>query len=75
MLPYAGDSASDEEDKAAGTTATVALVRRDKIVVANVGDSRAVLSRSGQAVDLTHEHRCCTRVLTGRVGGRLNADA
>ncbi len=42
----------------AGSTATVALVRRDKIIVANVGDSRAVLCRNGRAVDLTTEHRC-----------------
>ena len=48
----------DKEDRISGSTATVALVRRDKIVVANVGDSRAVLSRRGQAVDLSTEHRC-----------------
>lgn len=47
----------DEECRMAGTTATVALVRRDKIIVANVGDSRAVLCRNGQALDLTTEHR------------------
>ncbi len=33
------------------------LVRQDKIVVANIGDSRAVLSRAGQAIDLSTEHR------------------
>ena len=37
-------SAPDDE-KNAGATATIALVRRDKLVIANVGDSRAVLSR------------------------------
>ncbi len=41
----------------AGSTATVALLRRDKIIVANVGDSRAVLCRAGRAMDLTTEHR------------------
>ncbi len=56
----------DKEDRIAGSTATVALVRRDKIVVANVGDSRAVLSRRGQAVDLSTEHRCaCLLQLRG----------
>ncbi|KAK9825401.1 hypothetical protein WJX81_000526 [Elliptochloris bilobata] len=45
------------EESNSGATATVALVRRDKIVVANVGDSRAVVSRRGQAVDLSTEHR------------------
>lgn len=48
----------DEEERMAGSTATVALVRKDKIIVANVGDSRAVLCRNGRAVDLTTEHRC-----------------
>ena len=45
------------EDQISGSTATVVLIRRDKIVVANVGDSRAVLSRRGQPVDLSTEHR------------------
>lgn len=53
----ADDSGADEEEGACGTTATVALVRQDKAVIANVGDSRAVLSRNGQAVDLSTEHR------------------
>ena len=34
------------------------LARKDRLVVANVGDSRAVLCRGGQAVALTTEHRC-----------------
>ena len=40
-----------------GSTATVALVRQNKIIIANVGDSRGVLCRSGRAIDLTTEHR------------------
>lgn len=40
-----------------GSTATVALVRRNKIIVANVGDSRLVLCRNGRPLDLTTEHR------------------
>ena len=43
--------------KEAGSTATVVLARPDKVVVANVGDSRCVLSRGGQAIDLSIEHR------------------
>lgn len=40
-----------------GATATVLLARKDRLVVANVGDSRAVLCRGGKAVDLSSEHR------------------
>lgn len=47
----------NEEERSAGSTATVGLVRSDKIIVANVGDSRAVLCRKGRAMDLTKEHR------------------
>lgn len=54
---FADDSGESEEEQSCGTTATVMLVRQDKIVVANIGDSRAVLSRAGQAIDLSTEHR------------------
>lgn len=40
-----------------GSTATVALLWEDRLAVANVGDSRAVLSRKGRAMDLSSEHR------------------
>lgn len=40
-----------------GATATVVLTRKDRLIVANVGDSRAVLCRAGRAVDLSSEHR------------------
>ena len=40
-----------------GATATVVMVRWDRVVVANVGDSRAVLGKAGRAVSLTAEHR------------------
>eukprot|EP00250_Pteridium_aquilinum_P027215 c3444_g1_i1 orf=295-1818(-) len=40
-----------------GTTAVVAVVGVDHIVVGNCGDSRAVLSRGGQAVPLSCDHK------------------
>ncbi|KAL4458266.1 hypothetical protein ABPG75_013131 [Micractinium tetrahymenae] len=46
-----------EEERTSGCTATTCLVRKDLVVVANVGDSRAVLSRAGRAIDLSTEHR------------------
>jgi len=47
----------DPYEQASGATGTIALVRPEALVVANVGDSRAVLSRGGRAVDLTEDHR------------------
>uniref|UniRef100_A0A2P2MHS4 PPM-type phosphatase domain-containing protein n=1 Tax=Rhizophora mucronata TaxID=61149 RepID=A0A2P2MHS4_RHIMU len=40
-----------------GTTAVVALLTPEHIVVANCGDSRAVLCRGGKAVPLSVDHK------------------
>lgn len=42
---------------AVGSTAVVAIVTPDKIVVSNCGDSRAVLCRNGVAVPLSSDHK------------------
>ncbi|KAK8662460.1 hypothetical protein V6N13_092033 [Hibiscus sabdariffa] len=42
---------------AVGSTAVVAIVTPDKIIVANCGDSRAVLCRKGVAVPLSDDHK------------------
>ncbi len=44
-------------EKDSGCTATSVLVDQYRIVVANVGDSRAVLSRTSGHIDLSVEHR------------------
>ena len=44
-----------------GSTAAVCLIVGDKIVAANVGDSRAILSRRGKAIDLTVDQRAVLR--------------
>jgi protein phosphatase 1A len=47
-----------EGDRAgSGCTATTVLVREDRLIVANVGDSRAVLARGSAVIDLSTEHR------------------
>ncbi|XVE58656.1 hypothetical protein DITRI_Ditri04bG0186200 [Diplodiscus trichospermus] len=40
-----------------GSTAVVALLTPEHIVVANCGDSRAVLSRGGKAIPLSFDHK------------------
>ncbi|MBA0865939.1 hypothetical protein Goshw_016574 [Gossypium schwendimanii] len=40
-----------------GSTAVVAIVTPDKVVVANCGDSRAVLCRNGRPVPLSSDHK------------------
>lgn len=47
-----------EEDKKlhSGTTALIALLQSRNLLVANAGDCRAVLCRSGKAIDLSTDH-------------------
>ncbi|KAK4789706.1 hypothetical protein SAY86_017010 [Trapa natans] len=45
------------ECDAVGSTAVVAVLTPDKIIVANCGDSRAVLCRKGKAVPLSVDHK------------------
>lgn len=45
-----------------GSTAVVAVVSVDKIVVANCGDSRAVLCRKGVPVPLSSDHKASTNI-------------
>lgn len=47
-----------KDQRVAGSTATVALVRHDRVVVANCGDSRAILCRAnGSTLDISRDHR------------------
>uniref|UniRef100_A0ACD5XVM9 Uncharacterized protein n=1 Tax=Avena sativa TaxID=4498 RepID=A0ACD5XVM9_AVESA len=75
---------SDFEGPTCGSTACVAIIRNDQLVVANAGDSRCVISRKGQAHDLSRDHKpdLATErerikeaggfVVAGRVNGSLN---
>ncbi|KAL6497129.1 hypothetical protein OROGR_029058 [Orobanche gracilis] len=68
----------------AGSTACVAIIRNNQLLVANAGDSRCVMSRKGQAYDLSEDHKPDIvaekkRILEaggyvqyGRVNGSLN---
>ncbi|GAB2275549.1 hypothetical protein Dimus_010306 [Dionaea muscipula] len=69
---------------ASGTTALAALVVGRSLVVANVGDCRAVLSRRGKAIEMSRDHKphCCAEkkrieasggyVDDGYLNGQLN---
>ncbi|TKW22108.2 hypothetical protein SEVIR_4G204600v4 [Setaria viridis] len=67
-----------------GSTACVALVRNRQLIVANAGDSRCVISRNGQAYNLSRDHKpeleaereriqnAGGYIQMGRVNGTLN---
>ncbi|KAI7724978.1 hypothetical protein M8C21_011199 [Ambrosia artemisiifolia] len=48
---------SNYNGPACGSTACVAIIRNNQLVVANAGDSRCVISRKGQAYDLSTDHK------------------
>uniref|UniRef100_A0A5B7BF46 PPM-type phosphatase domain-containing protein n=1 Tax=Davidia involucrata TaxID=16924 RepID=A0A5B7BF46_DAVIN len=75
---------SDFHGPNSGSTACVAIIRNNQLVVANAGDSRCVLSRKGQACNLSTDHKPDLEaekeriekaggfVQCGRVNGSLN---
>jgi len=79
-----GRSGFDAGDSYAGCTAIVALMVKDKIYVANAGDSRCVIATKGDVVPLSEDHKPDNKeekdriekaggeVYEGRINGRLN---
>ncbi|XP_048234054.1 probable protein phosphatase 2C 60 [Ricinus communis] len=75
---------SDFQGPNSGCTACVAIIRENQLVVANAGDSRCVISRKGQAYNLSKDHKPDLEVekdrilkaggfiQVGRVNGSLN---
>ncbi|XP_049350097.1 probable protein phosphatase 2C 60 [Solanum verrucosum] len=75
---------SDFPGPTSGCTSCVAIIRENQLIVANAGDSRCVISRKGQAYNLSRDHKPDLeiereRILkaggfihAGRVNGSLN---
>ncbi|GMQ09275.1 hypothetical protein CsSME_00052704 [Camellia sinensis var. sinensis] len=75
---------SDFHGPTSGSTACVAIIRNNQLFVANAGDSRCVISRKGQAYNLSRDHKPDLEaekdrivkaggfVQYGRVNGSLN---
>lgn len=60
-----------------GCTACVALIKENELYVANVGDSRCVVSRDGKAIEMSLDHKPeddpeAARII--KAGGRVTAD-
>ncbi|KAK4800811.1 hypothetical protein SAY86_021298 [Trapa natans] len=47
----------DSQNRDAGSTASTAILVGDRLLVANVGDSRAVISRGGKAFAVSRDHK------------------
>ena len=54
---YFEEDENEEDMETSGSTACTACVFEGKLVVANAGDSRCVVSRSGKAYDLTRDQK------------------
>ncbi|KAE8668535.1 putative protein phosphatase 2C 70 [Hibiscus syriacus] len=75
---------SDFSGPTSGSTACVAVVRNNQLIVAKAGDSRCVISRKGQAYNLSRDHKPDLKaekerilkaggfIHAGRVNGSLN---
>lgn len=60
-----------------GTTAIVALIRDNVLYVANIGDSRCVISREGTAIDMSEDHKPEDELEMQRIklaGGSITSD-
>lgn len=72
LKPPACDKGTPDTE---GSTACVVLIRGNQIIVGNVGNSRCVLSRDGQAIDLSTDHKptlAAERERIVKAGGKIS---
>ncbi|GLV32541.1 uncharacterized protein CBL_00749 [Carabus blaptoides fortunei] len=68
---------TEEPGSDSGCTAVVALLRGNELYVANAGDSRCIVCRTGQAVDMSLDHKPEDEPEMARVikaGGKVTQD-
>lgn len=71
------DGHIEEPGSDSGCTAVVAVLRQNELVVGNAGDSRCVLCRNGEALDLSVDHKPEDDEERKRIeaaGGKVTAD-
>lgn len=56
-LPENFKVSEENADSMAGCTSVVALVKNNKVYVANAGDSRCVMARNRVAIEMSHDHK------------------
>jgi len=74
LTPLDDSKQTQEIAELAGTTACVALITRTEIYVANAGDSRAIISKSGSAHNMSEDHKPELKTEKDRIvaaGGRV----
>ncbi|CAL5192337.1 unnamed protein product [Lathyrus oleraceus] len=67
---------SDFAGPTSGSTACVAVIRNNQLLVGNAGDSRCVISRKGQAYNLSRDHKPDLEIEKERIskaGGFIHA--
>ncbi|XP_063701615.1 uncharacterized protein LOC134831738 [Culicoides brevitarsis] len=68
---------ADEPGKDSGCTAVVALIRGNDLYVANAGDSRCVICRAGETIEMSLDHKPEDQIEFDRIkkaGGRVTVD-
>jgi serine/threonine protein phosphatase PrpC len=70
-----GVSQYEQVSNTTGCTANVVLITPNKYIIANAGDSRSVLCRSGRAIQFSEDHKPESEVESNRIrraGGTIS---
>eukprot|EP00434_Breviolum_minutum_P028624 symbB.v1.2.025328.t1/scaffold2447.1/size78899/2 len=70
-LTLTGNEPQDNAENC-GTTAVCCLIQGQEMILAHVGDSRAVLCKQGLAVRLTEDHKLGLPIVLGRLSKQIH---